>query len=475
MKAVLIIPPSQLSKLEVVSTHYPINLGYIASCLQEHNIEVELWDYNVEAFTINSFIERVKESTPDLMGFSCMTLNIKIGNYLASSAKKVDSRIFMVVAGAHSTALPVQTLQEFPHFDAVIVGDGEETIVELCNKLKNKTLLKGTLGICHRINGDIVLEAPRPLMGDLDNIPFPNRDLGKQKLYVKSHVSRGISRKYLNVMEIIISRGCSYECIFCATHLAYKRRVRFRSLDNVFKEIKIGIEKYGINHVEILDDTFTLNKPMVYEFCRRVKGLGISWSCETRVDQVDQLMLNAMADAGVLKISFGVESGSQKILNLIKKQITVEQVINAFKMARKAGIKLVEGTFMIGSHISETKDDVKKTIKLIKKIKPDLISVAILTPLPGTETYSVMKDKGYILAQDWDQFMYVGGLPTWRTTYFSPKDLVQLQKKVLMSFYLSPYYIFRMLKKIKSVKEFKYWFDIGLEFLRKIVLPHKTY
>src|SRR3989344_3609325 len=321
MKIALIIPPSSLSKLEDVSTHYPMNLGLIAACLIEKNIEVQMWDYNVEAFTENSFFKRVKEYSPDLIGFSCMTLNIKIGNHLAMLAKKASKDIFAVVAGAHSTALPVQTLEEFPFYDVVILGDGEETIIDICNRLKEKTSLSGVLGICHKLNGKIIIEKPRLLIDDLDKLPFPKRDLGKKELYVRSHVSRGVSRKFLNVMEILISRGCPYECIFCATHLTYKRRVRFRSLDNVFGEIKIGIEKYGINHVEILDDTFTLHKGMVKEFCKRIKKLGISWSCETRVDQVDQEMLNDMADSGVHKISFCVESGSQRIMNLIKKQI----------------------------------------------------------------------------------------------------------------------------------------------------------
>lgn len=469
MKIALVIPPSNLSKVEVVSTHYPVNLGYIGAALIQNNHTVELWDYNVEPFTMDSFTARVRESKPDMLGLSCMTLNIKNGNKLAEVAKQHLKNVFCIVAGAHSTALPAQTLEEFPFFDAVIVGEGEETIIELCKKLEKKQSLHKTLGMCHRSNGKIILEPQRPLIDNMDSISFPNRDLGKKELYIRSHVSRGISRKFLNVLEIIVSRGCPYECIFCASHLAYKRRTRYRSLDNVFAEIKECMEKYGINHVTILDDTFTLNKPLVKEFCHRIKELGITWNCDTRVDQVDQEMLNIMADAGVIKISFGIEAGSSRIMELIKKQITPELVIEAFRMARKAKIKLVEGTFMIGSHIDETEEDVNETIRLIRKIKPDLISLAIVTPLPGTYTYEIMKQKGYILAKDWDKFMYVAGVPTWRTTHFTPEDLVRLQRKVLMSFYLSPYYILRMMKKMSSVKEMKYWLGMGREFFKRIV------
>src|SRR3989344_3965508 len=125
MKVILIIPPSALKKLEVVSTHYPVNLGLIAACLIEKGIEVEMWDYNVEAFNVKSFVDRIRKSSADIIGFSCMTLNIKIGNYLARLAKETSQNIFTVVAGAHSTAMPVQTLEEFQDYDTVIIGDGE--------------------------------------------------------------------------------------------------------------------------------------------------------------------------------------------------------------------------------------------------------------------------------------------------------------------------------------------------------------
>lgn len=469
MKVALVIPPSSLSQVEVVSTHYPVNLGYIAASLMKKGREVELWDYNVEPFTMESFSTRLRESKPDIIGFGCMTLNIKNGNKLAEVAKQQLKNVFCLVAGAHSTALPVQTLEEFPSYDAVVVGEGEHTIVELCEKMEKKKPLTGTLGICHRVKGKVMLEQQRPLIDNLDEIPNPNRDLGKKEMYVRSHVSRGISRKFLNVLEIIVSRGCPYECIFCASHLAYKRRTRYRSLDNVFGEIKECIQKYGSNHVTILDDTFTLNKPLVKEFCSRIKELNITWNCDTRVDQVDQEMLNMMKDSGLIKISFGIEAGSRRVMELIKKQITPEQVIEAFRMARHAKIKFVEGTFMIGSHIDETEEDVNESIRLIRKIKPDLISLAIVTPLPGTYTYEIMKQKGYIFAKEWDKFMYVSGVPTWRTTHFTPEDLVRLQRKVLMSFYLSPHYILRMMKKIGSMNEFRYWFDIGREFFKRIV------
>ncbi len=475
IKVILVISPSNLNKTQIVSTQYPINLGYIASyIIKNNNALVTLLDYNALPYSDESFNQTIKDINPDIVGFSCYTINIKIGHHLASLVKNTNKDILTVVAGPHSTALPKETMDEFPNFDVIVKGEGEITISELCNRVMDNKELDGCLGIVHRVNGEVKIEAPRPLIENLDELPFPKRDLADLSLYNRSHTSRGLSRKFLNISEFVISRGCPFECIFCGSHLAYKRVIRYRSPENVIAEMEECINKYGTNHFSILDDTLTLNHNIIYALCKELKRLGITWDCNTRVSAVTQELLNEMAQSGCIKVSFGVESGSQRIINLNKKLITIEQVKKAFDMAHKAKIKYVEGTFMIGSHPDEKPEDVKETIKLIKEIKPDLISLSVVVPLPGTEIYELLKQNNLIFAKEWDEFMFVAGTPKWRTFHFTPEELVKWQRKGLMAFYFTPNYIFKRLSEVRSFGELKYWTDIGMNFIKAIVFQQKA-
>ena len=350
-----------------------------------------------------------------------------------------------------------------------MIGEGEFTMLELCEHIKNKTPIYGIDGIAYRTKNGIKIEEPRSLISDLDSLPFPKRDLIDQSLYTKAHCKRGISRKFLRVSELIISRGCPYHCIFCASHLTYGSIVRFRTRENILKEIDLCIEKYGTNHFSILDDTFTLKKDLVHQLCRAFKQRGVSWDCDTRVNCVSQDMLQEMANSGCQKVSFGVESGSPRILKLIKKNITIEQVKLAFKWAHKSGIKYVEGTFMIGAHPNETIQDINLTINLIQEIIPDIIMLAIAAPFPGTELYEIMRIKNYFIEKnDWKSYAFFGEKPSWRTKYFSPEELMSLQSKILRKFYLRPSYILQRIKKMKKLDEFKYWVKMALDFLQKL-------
>jgi len=471
MKVVLVSTPLTLGKryTEFGGIEFPLAVGYLASYTRQHGFDVELWDYTPGGYAEDEYIDKLRNSSPKVIGLSCTTPTILNANKLAQIAKRVLPDVLVIIGGPHATAIPERTLKEFPAFDAICVGEGEETFLEVCNRVKEGRHLDGTRGVAHRVNGRVKVEERRPLIRDLDKLPFPARDLVDFKRYKIAHVSRGISRKFMNIMEIMTSRGCPNNCIFCAGHLNYGFSLRFRSVDNILAEVKECIEKYDTEHITINDDTFTLH-PRLNDVCAGFKSLGVTWDCLTRVNVVTKDLLQMMVDAGCIRICFGVESGSPRMLKLIKKNISLVQVRNAFKWAHEVGVKLIDGAFMVGSHPSEDLEDVRMTVDLINEIKPHFWSFTILVPFPGTEVYRMMKEKGYISDEKWENFVMFGKVPSWRTDNFSGEELVRVQKWAMRETYLRLGYVLTMISRIRSLNELQYYVNVGLDFLKSVVI-----
>lgn len=473
MKVVLINPPENLHlRANFISTQYPINLGYLAAVLKKNGYQVELWDYVVEPFSLEEFIKRIADSGPQLIGITTMTNTVSSAKKLIKAVKTNFKNIYTVAGGIHVSALPERTMREIQELDFVCVGEGEYTLLELCRALQFKKDLNSVKGLVHRVSGgEVVCNERRQLILDLNLIPFPDRDLVDSSFYCRSHTSRGISRKFLRVSEIITSRGCPNQCIFCAGHVNYGHRVRFRDAKNVLEEIKECIDKYKTNHFTFLDDTFTLLQDRAEQTCLGLKELGVSWDCNTRVNNVSPELLKIMAESGCRKVSFGIEASSERMLKLIKKGITLDRVRKAVRWAKEAKIKFVEGTFILGAHPSETREEVEMAINLAKELDLDFIFYGIIVPFPGTEVYDIMYKRGYIDENiNWQDFIFFGEEPPWRTDNFTPKELVELQNYVLKKFYLRPKYFLKMLLKIDSWQEIRYYFDIAKDFFKQVIL-----
>jgi len=286
MKVVLINPPENLHlRANFISTQYPINLGYLAAVLKKHGFQVEIWDYVVEPFSKEEFLERINQSEPKIIGITAMTNTVASLDELAKIVKKNFKNIYIVSGGTHISALPKRTLREISALDFACIGEGEYTLLELCQALQSKHALNNINGLAYRKSiNEIVCNDKRKLVQDLNSIPFPDRDLVNPSFYRRSHVSRGISRKFLRVAEIITARGCPNQCIFCAGHISYGHCVRFRDAANVLEEIKECVNKYQTNHFTFLDDTFTLLPDRAKQICSGLKELGVSWDCNTRVN-----------------------------------------------------------------------------------------------------------------------------------------------------------------------------------------------
>lgn len=469
MKVLLIQPNSaeEVNK-EYLSLQYPVNLGYIAAVLRKNGDEVRMVDFN----TINrkKLPEIVAEFGPELAGITAMTSSINNAKSIISEIKKINKNIITVLGGVHASALPLETMKNIKALDYLVFGEGEMTMAELSGNISIGKGNESVNGLVWRSNGRIIKNSPRALIEDLNTIPFPARDLLPMELYAKHHVSRGFSRAELKIVEIITSRGCPNRCIFCAGHINYGNKLRFRSFENIAAEIAECIKKYGTNHISIEDDTFTINRELVGKLCGFLSEKKMTWNCNARVNTVDYEMLKLMAASGCRKISFGVESGNPEILKKIKKGITIPAVIKAVSDAKKAGVRFVECTFMIGSHVDETPETVNDTIKLIYELMPDFIAVSIMCPYPGTEIYDIMKEKGCLNENpDWSQFSFFGDLKRYKKLpHLSLAQMSALQHKILKEYYGSPKYIISQLRQMRTFNEMKYFGRLGILFVKEM-------
>ena len=446
VKVLLIRPPSSQGELTKTSlSQHPINLLYLAAYVRQYGHTVKVIDYEAEGFDI----ETILAFGPDIVGITAMTPLVKAA---ADIAGKIKERMnpLMVVGGNHVTAIPTETLEEFPVFDIGVVGEGEETLKEICDGRPPKEIT----GIVYRDGNKITVNGTRPQTDDIDSLPFPARDLIDMKKY-KGASTPGLSREFLNITELYINRGCSWGlCTFCAS-MAMHHKFRMRSIDNVMGEVRECIDRYGINHFTIDDDTLTTSKERTLEFCDKIRPLKVTWDCDSRVT-VDKEMLQRMKDSGCKKIAFGVESGSQRILQLIKKGITIGQIKDAFRWSKEVGIE-TSAFFMIGSHPDETREDLEATKRLIAEIKPDFITASIAVPYPGTELRKQMKARNLVFSDDWAAYALYNISPVWRTTHFSSDELLKTQMEMIKNFYMRPSYVIRRLLRVRSIGEMRYW------------------
>lgn len=466
---ILLVQPNSTEEVnkEYLSLQFPINLGYIAAVLRKAGHNIKMVDFNVmNREQLPVIISKFK---PETIGLTAFTPTIYNAKKIISEIKQINPKIITILGGVHASALPVETMKEIKDLDYLVFGEGETTIIELISSLINKKGFIKVDGIVFRKAEKIIRNKPRKLIENLDSLPPPARDLIPFHLYAKHHVTRGFSRKEKKIMEIMTSRGCPNRCIFCAGHINYGFRVRFRSYENIAKEISEYIERYGINHISIEDDTFTLNRELVKRLCLFFKNNNLTWNCNTRVNAVDYDLLRTMAGSGCKKITFGIESGNAEILRKIKKAITIEQAIKVVREAKKAKIRYVECDFMIAPHIDETLETVNDTVKLIYKLMPDFLSLSIMCPFPGTEIYDLMvKHKLLDKNPDWSQFTVFGNLKRYkRLNYLSSEEMYWLQHKILKGYYSSPRYIVSQLIQIRSLSEIKYFERLAISFFKE--------
>jgi anaerobic magnesium-protoporphyrin IX monomethyl ester cyclase len=393
MKIMLLLPPMGFLN-ESEYDMPPLGLAYLAAVLEQNNIEVEIVDAHIEQYSWKKIEEKFIKSKPDIVGVTFTTETRFDGFKCIKLAKKTIPDAVVIAGGPHVTFTAQDTLANVPELDIICRREGESTILELVREIEKEVDLKSILGISFRQNGKIVHNLDRPFIKNLDDIPYPARHLLSMDKY--DFVIDVPGKGKIKATNVMTSRGCPIGCCFCSTTEMWGRQFRARSPQNVVEEIEHIIDNYGIQGFWFFDDTFTMNKKRVDDICNLIldKELDISWFCDVRVDTIDKNILKKMKEAGCYSIAYGVESGSQRILDeVIGKKISLEQVKNVKKWCNELGI-LSSGLFII-SCPTETYQEAHETLEFMKELGGEN-SINILKVYPGTRIESLAKQKGII-------------------------------------------------------------------------------
>jgi radical SAM superfamily enzyme YgiQ (UPF0313 family) len=438
------IYPSKLAK-SAISYQHPLGLLYIATCIQQAGHEVELVD---GAFwTQSEVMDKVRRFRPGFVGVSANASMWKKAVKTAEDIKAIDPTIHVSVAGPYPSAVEEKCLEQSEYFDSVVIGEGEETVPDLIERVEKGESLAGVAGVAFRdASGAIVKNDERPLIDNLDTIPIPRRELLGD--FAKYESPPG-SYKQKPIAIVMTSRGCKARCIYCF-QMKGERRIRFRSVDNVVEEIEELINHYGFREIRFLDETFTADRERALEILRRLreKKLKFSFFVSSRVNTVDYELLREMKKAGCWAVLFGAESGVQKNLNTMRKGITLDQTRAAVKAAKKAGLK-VYTPFIIGIP-GETYEEALQTIDFAIELDPHYANFHSMTPFPGTELYENIEKYG-TMSSDTDDYTFEGAAFVPYT--MTREQIDELRTIGFRKFYSRPKFILRRVVEIRS------WFD----------------
>ena len=435
MKITLVNPPYPPS----VHSHppfIPLGLAYLGAVAEQAGHEVTIIDCQAEKLTYEAFRARIARTPSEVIGVTATTLLYKSAMKLITIAKQTQPQAVTVLGGSHGTFWDENALNEYPSLDIVVRREGEQTFIELLERLQTQSGLSSLLGITYRNKDKITRNADRPFIEDLDSLPFPAHHL----LPLENLKHNG---KIL--FPLISSRGCVYWCDFCSTVRMFGRGYRMRSAKKVVDEMQFVHDKYGVDQVTFYDDAFTVDRDRVVKICDELhaRKLHMIWDCGTRVDMVDRELMKIMRDAGCIAVWLGVESGSEAILEAMNKSIKLNQTRLAYKTAHDVGLMTIANVVL--GFPGETEQTARETIRFVKELDPDDVGFYVATPYPGTPMYEQVVKNGWLRVTDFDK--YDTATPTFETPQLSMERIRQIRYKAYQQFYLRPSYVFKMMRR----------------------------
>jgi anaerobic magnesium-protoporphyrin IX monomethyl ester cyclase len=398
-------------------------LAYLAGYLRQfQGYDIHIIDAKFERLNFKQVEERVLTIKPDLIGFTAFTNEIRPAAYQAAMIKKILPDTITVVGGVHVTALPEQTLLEFPSFDIGVVGEGEITLYELCEMIRNQKGLTNVKGLVLRLDNKIIQTPDRERIFNQDSIPFPAWDLlpPAKTYYVQS------------------IRGCPYNCLFCMNPNG--KVARKRSVDNVISELKLIIFNYRPQRISFGDELFSVDMIRTHALldamiAHQIGGM-VRWDVQTHVNYVDEALFKKFKAAGVDRVELGVETGDEDALRKMGKGTKLSNILTACEAGKKAGVKI--GTFLLFGQPNETIESIQRTIDIAVKINPVIPMFGLMTPYPGTEVARMAAngEGGYkLLTTDWDEYnKQIGGAMEFAN--LSRRQIEWLQIKAYLMVYI---------------------------------------
>lgn len=421
MKVHLIYP--NFKSRNAGGTQEPLGIMSLAAVLRQTKHQVFLTDLTFIK-DISVIDEHVRNA--DVLGIGCSTPLFGIGLEILKRAKNINPAIFSIAGGPHATQDPADALQH--GFDTVAIGEAEKTIVNLLACLDANGEWKKNNGIAYVEDNRVIENSHSDFIDQLDNLPFVARDLIQQDKYLK----------WNGYISLLNTRGCPYRCLFCKPiqDKLFGTRCRKRSPISIAEEIEIIYHNYGAKHFYFKDDTLFLCGAQWFaelktEFDKR--NLNVHWICNGRVDQVNQTLLKSMKEAGLEAVAFGVESGSQKILDFYRKDTTVAQSKEAFRLCHK--LNILPYAFLMFGAPEETIDDLKKTTQLYKELRPYGCRRSITTPIPGNFLYEYAKQNGLIYKKTYREYdnvlNLIEGRLSMKLKHLTLKDIQRYSKEIM--------------------------------------------
>ncbi len=434
---VLLVNPNYACFEPVKIVH--LGLAYLAAVLEQNGYEVSTVDLNVEPD--EKFRRLARES--DVIGITATTITMAEAWKLVAKARKINPDALIIMGGPHPTCQSGEIL-ETGKVDYVVIGEGEVTMLELLKAIEGKNDVKNVKGIAYRNNKKVIVNKPRPLISDLDSLPLPAYhlfpSLDKYTWYVPHPKKRGAG--------IMTSRGCPFNCIYCYKGL-FGYMWRSRSPESVFKEWEWLINDIGVEEIAIYDDIFNLSLERVNKIYDLIleKNLGIPhfFPNGLRAEFIDLSTLQKMKKAGCIRIAFGVETGSKRIMKAIDKRLDFNKVRKAFKLCEKVGIEST--AFFILGLPGENRQTMQETIDFAKELNPTFAQFTTLTPFVGTRVYDLIKKEGELL-EDWNvKFSSHFDKPEkFKLGELTPELMLEMKRKAYREFYFRPSYLMKNLR-----------------------------
>ncbi len=483
-KKVLLIAPPRTGNWNsaIFSVCEPLGLAYLAAVLEKNNFEAEILDCFILGkdnktqsgdfvrigLTNDEIRNYIKKSGVDIIGITNMFTSLATDSLeVARIAKEVNPESLVVMGGAHAT-LACDSILKDKNVDMVVLGEGEETFLEVVRNFYEKKSVSDIRGAVIRVNGQIKYNPDRPLIHNLDDTPYPARHLLPMKLYFKDQekTTFGLAMR-LPVATMITSRGCPYRCIFCSTTKVWKKW-RFRSAKNVVDEIEVLIRDYGVKEIAFEDDNFIVEKQRITDICDEIlkRRINIKWTVPAGISVwiIDEKTLIKMKKAGFYRVCFALESGSEETLKFIRKPVDLKKARKMINFSNRIGL-WTSGNFIFGFP-DERPESVNQTFSYARQSGLDMAVFYIAQPFAGSDLYTMYEKMGLLKFDGGDKSSLVDTI--YDTAYYSASELTRLRGKASRQyiirrifFYLTPYGLFfNLLPKINSLENFRHFFKI---------------
>lgn len=426
-----------------------LSLGGLAAWVRQHGFQVKLIDLHVENIYPKDAADRVREWDPHIVALTAKTLGWPAVIEIAQMVREAAPNAKVVVGGPHLSIYAKESMT-WPCFDVAVVGDGEETFLDLCQQVAGGATvdeLAGTPGtVVRKSDGEIVQGGPRAIPKDIDRYPMTAWDLMPLGDYHCLTLLKPFA-------TMVTTRGCPWHCGYCSQ--VYSERLRFRSVELVVEEMQYLVDHYGIREIVFFDETFTIGKKRMHKLADEIlrRNIKVKFNIRARVDTVDREVVRDLKRAGLRSIHMGVEAGTDRLLKIMNKRITREQTERAFRICREEGVD-TRGYFMIG-YYDATPQDIEETIRFAAGLGLDWASFSVATALPATDLYRIAQERGYVDGDFWKRYTIDGGgvIPQLETETFTAEQLRAYRTKAYLKFYMRPDLIRRKFSKSEGREE----------------------